>query len=515
MGSPKPGHDEARTVAPIGRSWFSGNRFRRDTDPRPERLTHMHTDTIVALSSGALPSGVAVIRASGSKARSLLESLSGSVPEPRRASLRTFRDGDGAVIDRGIALFFDAPKTVTGEDVAEFHLHGGRAVVAAFLAAATRIEGVRSAEAGGFTRRAFENGRIDLTEAEGLADLLSAETEAQRRAAVTQAGGALRSVYEGWMERLTRARAMVEASFDFADEGDVGEDADAGVRTAIDRLITDMETHLASAARGEILRSGFKVAIVGAPNAGKSSLLNALAEREAAIVTDIPGTTRDVISVTLDLGGYPVILSDTAGIRETKDKVEEIGVAKARAAMRESDLILALEDPADAPGPISRLFSLMSMVKHPLGPMGLALPGHEDEKEARPTRAILTVRTKIDEMAGSPDDHRARAIEEGGYDFVTSVKTGEGLGDLTRRIAELAREAAGDPNETIPLRQRQRELIADALRILQSYRDEPEAPAEVAAETLRRASIRLGALTGQVGVEDLLDVIFSEFCIGK
>ena len=148
MGSPKPGHDEARTVAPIGRSWFSGNRFRRDTDPRPERLTHMHTDTIVALSSGALPSGVAVIRASGSKARSLLESLSGSVPEPRRASLRTFRDGDGAVIDRGIALFFDAPKTVTGEDVAEFHLHGGRAVVAAFLAAATRIEGVRSAEAG-------------------------------------------------------------------------------------------------------------------------------------------------------------------------------------------------------------------------------------------------------------------------------------------------------------------------------------------------------------------------------
>ena len=219
--------------------------------------------------------------------------------------------------------------------------------------------------------------------------------------------------------------------------------------------------------------------------------------------------------MTLDLGGYPVILSDTAGIRETKDKVEEIGVAKARAAMRESDLILALEDPADAPGPISRLFSLMSMVKHPLGPMGLALPGHEDEKEARPTRAILTVRTKIDEMAGSPDDHRARAIEEGGYDFVTSVKTGEGLGDLTRRIAELAREAAGDPNETIPLRQRQRELIADALRILQSYRDEPEAPAEVAAETLRRASIRLGALTGQVGVEDLLDVIFSEFCIGK
>ncbi|MEN3793676.1 tRNA uridine-5-carboxymethylaminomethyl(34) synthesis GTPase MnmE [Fulvimarina sp. MAC3] len=475
----------------------------------------MHSDTIAALSSGAMPSGVAVVRVSGAKASTVMTTLAGALPGGRRASLRTFRSPDGIPIDTGIALFFEGPATATGEDIAEFHLHGGRAVVSAFLQAATAIEDVRLAEAGEFTRRAFENGRMDLTEAEGLADLLAAETEGQRRAAFSQAGGALSALYGGWMKRLTRARAMVEAGFDFADEGDVGENADAGVRDAVSAIREDIQDHLKKAGRGEILRSGFKVAIVGAPNAGKSSLLNALAERDAAIVTDVPGTTRDVISVTLDLAGIPIVLSDTAGIRETKDAVEAIGVSRARAAMNEADLVLALEDPRDAPGPLSRLKGLLSYVKPSLGPVGQALDEEEDGEEPRVERDILTVRTKVDLASGKDGEGHHRHLEEGGYDFAISAKTGAGLSALVEEIAVRARAAAGDPASAVPLRVRQRELLQDTVRILDEFLDDPNTPDEVAAETLRRASTRLGALTGAVGVEDLLDVIFSEFCIGK
>lgn len=475
----------------------------------------MHSDTIAALSSGALPSGVAVVRVSGAKASAVMTTLAGALPADRRASLRTFRSPDGIPIDKGIALFFEGPRTATGEDIAEFHLHGGRAVVSAFLEAATSIKDVRLAEAGEFTRRAFENGRMDLTEAEGLADLLAAETEGQRRAALNQAGGALSVIYGGWMERLTKARAMVEAGFDFADESDVGEDAGAGVREAVRSIRADIRDHLEKAGRGEILRSGYKVAIVGAPNAGKSSLLNALAEREAAIVTDVPGTTRDVISVTLDLAGIPIVLSDTAGIRETKDAVEAIGVSRARAAMSEADLVLALEDPRDAQGPLSRLKGLLSYVKPSLGPVGQALDDEEEKNEETALRDILTVRTKVDLATGKHGHGHGHHLEEGGYDFAISAKTGTGLSKLVEAIAERAREAAGDPASAVPLRVRQRELLEDTVRILEEFLDDPAVPDEVAAETLRRASMRLGALTGAVGVEDLLDVIFSEFCIGK
>jgi tRNA modification GTPase len=475
----------------------------------------MHDDTIAALSSGSLPSGVAVVRVSGPAVRDALEAITGGIPPARRASLRAFRARDGRLIDRGITLFFPGPGSVTGEDLAEFHLHGGRAVVAAMLEVLTSLPDVRLATAGEFTRRAFENGRIDLTEAEGLSDLLAAETEAQRRMAVAQAGGALRAVYEGWMLRLTHARAMIEASFDFADEGDVGADAAADVRVAVQRLVHDMRGHLDQARRGEILREGFRVAIVGAPNSGKSSLLNALADREVAIVTEVPGTTRDVIEATLDLGGIPVRFSDTAGIRETTDRVEAIGVERARAVMEEADLVLALVDPQQATGALARLAGLLTHVKHPMMRANDEMPD-EEELPQKAGRRILTVRTKTD--APAPTGIASRPSEDWSgfaFDFAISTRSGDGLGPLIERIAQLAADAAGDPDEAVPMRARHRELIVDASRLLGQYLAEPAMPAEFAAETLRRAGNRLGALTGQVGVEDLLDVIFSEFCIGK
>ena len=479
----------------------------------------MHSDTIAALSSGALPSGVAVVRVSGPDAADALRRLCGALPAARRASLRTFRDASGDVIDRGIAIFFPGPETVTGEDIAEFHLHGGRAVVSACLEAITSAVGTRLAEPGEFTRRAFENGRIDLTEAEGLGDLIAAETEGQHRAAILQAGGALRTLYEDWMAHLTTARAHLEASFDFSDEGDVAEDVADPVRERVGEIVAEIRTHLSRADRGEILRSGYKVAIVGAPNAGKSSLLNALADREVAIVTEIPGTTRDVIEATLDLGGIPVRFSDTAGIRETSDRVEEIGVERAREVMARADLVLALVDPQQGHGPLARLTELLSHVKHPM--MQAADASLEDlaEGTAKGRRRILTVRTKADQPA--PTGLTARFGNEWTdfrFDFVVSAKSGAGLDALTDRLGELAAAAAGlagGGEAAIPLRTRQRELVTETLHILEEFVGNAGLPAEIGAETLRRASDTLGRLTGTVGVEDLLEVIFSQFCIGK
>ncbi len=445
-------------------------------------------DTIVALSSGALPAGVAVVRVSGPAARRVVERLAGAVPEPRRASLRRIRDEAGALLDRGLVLFFPGPDSATGEDLAEFHLHGGRATVARFVEAATSLPGLRLAEAGEFTRRAFVNGRIDLTEAEGLSDLLAAETERQRRAALLQAEGGSRRLFEEWGTRLLHARALIEASFDFSDEGDVGEGVDAGVRAEVAALAAEIDAHLRGAARGEILRDGFRVAIAGAPNAGKSSLLNALARREVAIVTPVPGTTRDVLEVTLDLAGLPVRLFDTAGLRETADPVEAIGIARAREAVERADLVLWL-DAADGAETEAAAAALLHVKQ---GATGAPRPG-------------LRVRSKAD-LAGAPP--------EGAHDLAISVRTGAGLDALLAVLAARADAAAGAA-DALPLQARHRAALVETRRALADFARAPDMLPEVAAEILRDAADRLGRLTGRTDVEDLLGVIFSRFCIGK
>ncbi|MCC0031284.1 MAG: tRNA uridine-5-carboxymethylaminomethyl(34) synthesis GTPase MnmE [Brucellaceae bacterium] len=302
-------------------------------------------DSIAALSSGALPAGIAVIRLSGPAVRQALETLAGGLPPPHRASLRALRTADGSLLDTGVVIFAPGPGSFTGEDLCEFQCHGSRAVVSAILEALRGIHGVRLAEPGEFTRRAFVNGRMDLVQAEALADLLQAETEAQRRLAVANSAGAQSRLYGGWRDVLLRQRALVEAGLDFSDEGDVPDDTVAGIIDSLTKLSQSIKVHLAGSRDGEILTGGFRVVLAGPPNAGKSSLLNALAKRDAAIVSDEPGTTRDIIDVRLDLGGYLVVVSDTAGLRdEGAGKVEQIGMGRALERIQDADLVVYLED---------------------------------------------------------------------------------------------------------------------------------------------------------------------------
>ncbi|WP_102959354.1 tRNA uridine-5-carboxymethylaminomethyl(34) synthesis GTPase MnmE [Mangrovicella endophytica] len=456
-------------------------------------------ETIAALSSGTLPSGIAVLRVSGPAVADVLTALVGGVPAPRRASYRSIRDAVGALIDNGVVLYFDGPNSATGEDIAEFHLHGGRAVVAACLQAVTSVAGVRLAQAGEFTRRAFENGRIDLTAAEGLSDLLAAETEGQRRLALAEAAGALRMRFDGWMRRLTDIRAGIEAAFDFADEGDVGEDAATRSDSAVAALLAEMRDDLAGSHRGEIIREGYRVVLAGAPNAGKSSLLNALAGRDVAIVTPVPGTTRDVLEVTLDLGGLPVRIADTAGLRETRDEVEAIGIERAEAAVRQADLVLLLTDLADA----ADVGTAMTHVKQLR-----RLPGEPSSTEG--ATEVLLVETKAD-----LDPSRVPSSGDGSAVHRISALTGLGIDALLADISQRAERAAGASGSSIPIQTRHRAVISEAAGLLEAYLASPHMPAEIAAETLRHTSMALGRLTGQVDVEDLLDVVFSRFCIGK
>ena len=453
--------------------------------------------TIFALSSGRPPAAIAVVRVSGSQARIALERLIDRVPQPRKAALARVHDpASGEAIDEALALWFPAPHSETGEDVAELQLHGGQAVIAGVLKALAAIEDCRLAEPGEFTRRAFENGKLDLTAVEGLGDLIFAETPAQRRQAFRQLKGLIGDRAEAWRRRLIEALALVEARIDFSDEADVPEDLIAPAAEIARALRDEISVALADGHRGERLRDGIMVAILGPPNVGKSSILNRIARRDAAITSAVPGTTRDVVEVAIDLDGYPVILADTAGLRETSDPIEQEGLRRALSRAEEAELRLYVFDATD--------------------------PAQADGARAWPGPDTILVANKTDLLhrplrnpspasgGGQGGGERVEALPEGVT--LVSALTGAGIADL---LATLGERVAHNFQIEAPVltRARHREALEDARGALARASGAPLP--ELRAEDLRLAMRSLGRITGAVDVEDLLDVIFRDFCIGK
>lgn len=424
------------------------------------------TDTIFALSSGTPPAAIAVVRISGPAAGAALQALAGRLPPARRAVAATLRDDAGAVLDRALVLWLPSPNTATGEDTAELHLHGGRAVVAAVANALAGLPGLRAAEPGEFTRRAFANGRIDLAEAEGLADLLAAETELQRQSALAMAGGAFSRQVEHWRERLLDLSAAVEAVLDFADEDDVAA-LPADFLGRIEALRADLTSWLARP-RAEALREGFRVVIAGPPNAGKSTLFNVLVQAEAAIATPIAGTTRDVLTRPVGYAGIPFLFADTAGLHDaTDDVVEAIGIERALEALDRADLVLWL------------------------GPEGEGPAG------------AWEISAQCDRPQGAPKLHARHRV---------SAVSGEGIEALIDDLVTTARAALPKPGEAA-LNQRQHDLLRDAVRALAAAGE--EADPLLVAEALRLARVAFDALLGRTTTEDMLDALFGRFCIGK
>ena len=444
---------------------------------------HPREQTIFALSTGRPPSAISIVRVSGPQARAALTSLAGRMPAPRVAARALIRDANQQPIDDAVVLWFPGPASATGEDVGEFHVHGGRAVLAALFATLAAFENVRPAEPGEFTRRAFENGKLDLTEAEGLDDLIHADTDRQRRQALRQLKGLLGDRARDWRTRIIEASALIEAGIDFSDEGDVPAELIAPALAKIKALLTEIEEVLAAQGQSERLRDGLVVAIAGPPNVGKSTLMNQLARREVAIVSPHAGTTRDVIEVQLDLDGYPVTVIDTAGIRETDDPVEQEGVRRARARAAEADLVLWLAD----------------------GEGGAI---HHDG--AAP---VWRVRNKIDLDAIATGQPMADAAV--GAHFAISARSGAGLSQLIAALIGFAQDYFGASEGGLITRSRQRQLLQQTAASLHRSIEVVGEGEELAAEELRVAAHSLGRLLGRVDVEDILDVIFREFCVGK
>ncbi len=445
-------------------------------------------DTIYAPATGAGRAAVAVIRVSGPRASEAVRDLAGAVPQPRRAVLRRLTHHEVA-LDDALVIWFEGPASYTGEDSAEFHVHGGRAVVEAVLEALAE-NGLRLAEPGEFTRRAFENGKLDLTQAEGVADLIDAETEAQRRQALGQLGGALSQRYDAWRALLVQALAMLEAAVDFPDE-ELPEDVAARARPGLEALETEIAAALEDASRGRRVRDGFRIALVGAPNAGKSTLLNALVERDAAIVTSTPGTTRDIIEVPLTLGGYKTLLADTAGLRETEDAIEAEGVRRARAWAAEADLRLWVIDAA------------MFHVKQ-ADEQGVVRPGD------------WAVINKIDLADGFRLEELRKAFQARGLKVVELAARKPGGAEqaraaLTAHVVD-ALSGAEFPAAT---RIRHAESLTDARSYIQRALSDVGLEVELAAEDVRLAARSLSRITGRIDPEDVLDRVFSSFCIGK
>lgn len=437
--------------------------------------------TIFALSSAPGRAGVAVFRISGPKVGAVLDALCKRRPPPRRATVATVHDpASGDTIDRGLIIWFPGPQSFTGEDSCELQLHGGRAIAHRLLTVLAAISGCRLAEPGEFAQRAFYAGKIDLTEAEGLADLIDAETEAQRRQAVLQASGATSALYDRWRTTLIEAQALMEAAIDFSDEADVSDGAVTQARAVAQTLHVELCAHLADGRRGEILRNGFRVVLAGPVNAGKSSLLNWLAKRDAAIVSAEPGTTRDIIDVRLDLGGFPVIVSDTAGLRDGGGAIEQEGMRRSRAEIDIADLVLWLV-PADAPGTASN-----------------TIPLH-----------AWTITTKIDLAQGSAvglATDTGRAI---------STETGAGLAAFVDHLTRYVADRLDAAEEPVITQARHRDLVQAAVAAVEAFLNGAPDETELRAEDLRQAASAIGRITGRVDVEDILDQVFGRFCIGK
>ncbi len=427
-------------------------------------------DTIYALSSGPLPSGLAVLRISGFDAGTVLKKMVRREVSPRHAVHAGIHHPEtGELIDRGLVLWFPGPASFTGEDCLEFQLHGSRAVVAAVFRSLSLIEWLRPAEPGEFTRRAFLNGKMDLTEVEGLSDLIVAETESQRRQALAQAGGALRNRAEGWRAEILDMSASLVAALDFADEGDVPEDVASGLRGRAGQLAADLRGLLEDSHRGELIRDGATVVLAGAPNSGKSSLLNHLARRDAAIVSPIPGTTRDFVEATVDMGGMPVVFVDTAGLRESDDPVERIGIERSQNRASHADLVIWLSEEGTEPPP--------------------DLPDS------------IRVRSKSDQVGSDGSGLAVSSLTGHGVPELLSL-IGERLGHLPSREPALVTQA------------RQRDCLSRCLQALERLSSQAM-QLELAAEDLRMAGAALDSLVGRIDIEEVLGAIFSRFCIGK
>jgi len=432
-------------------------------------------DTIFATASGHGRSAVSLIRISGRQSRFILETMAGGVPVPRRAVLRILRDpGTGEALDQALVLWMPGPRSFTGEDQAELHIHGGLATRTAVLRALGSLEGCRAAQAGEFTRRAFLNGRMDLSRVEGLADLIDAETEAQRRQALVQLEGRLGNAAEAWREEVLGVLALLEACLDFSDEGDVPADLETEITGRLARLRDDFHRVLSDRS-GERLREGLTVVLAGPPNAGKSTLLNALARRDVAIVSPVAGTTRDAIEVHCDLGGLPVVIVDTAGLRESTDIIEQEGVARARARARDADVVLWL------------------------------VPPEGGEGEAPAARRVVRVATKADLNRSRID-----------VDLAVSAATGEGLAELIRVLETEAESILGQGDAVLTRErhrlalERARDSVARGLAMMAAGE-----PLELIAEEIRLGARAMGEITGRVDVDHVLDRLFSSFCIGK
>lgn len=447
----------------------------------------MDNQTIYALSTVFGKSGVAVIRVSGTGALKIISAMTDLNPaavKPRYAHFIKLRHSvSKELLDKCLLLYFKAPHSFTGEDVIELHTHGSRAVIAAVMDSLAQIDGYRLAEPGEFSKRAFYNGKMDLTEAEGLADLIDAETAEQQKYAVRQMDGGLKDLYEGWRETLVGILAHLEAYIDFPDE-DIPQDIVSGMQNTVFKLIEDIKKHLRDDTVGERLREGFRVAIIGAPNAGKSSLLNQIARREAVIVSDIAGTTRDAIDIHLDLGGYPVMFTDTAGLRETAEEIERKGIAVAHDKARQADLVIYLFDASKD--------SAQDIEKY--------------KKEF--ADKLLVVANKLDKLSSE----QIAGLQKSGY-LVISAKQNLGTDKLLENIKEHISARFTSGSGLLISRRRYREALQNTVELLQNFGFDKEI--ELTAEDIRLAAREIGKITGRIEVDEILDKIFGSFCIGK